>query len=128
LYHALALTATSSKYFAIPFLFLLCAQNAAAFCFDTSAYTRLAKISADWQAQYLASLSRHTINFEDEREDTMVEHHFDDEDEWLGPRASCIVHDVPLERTYDVGGKFCGVKFLVSQRQLCICIIVQKDA
>ena len=40
--------------------------------------------------------------------------------EWLGPRASCIVHDVPLERTYDVGGKFCGVKFLVSQRQLCI--------
>ena len=49
----------------------------------------------------------------------MVEHHFDDEDEWLGPRASCH-HDVPLERTYDVGGKFCGFKFLVSQRQLCI--------
>ena len=69
-----------------------------------------------------------SFTVEDEREDTMVEHHFDDEDEWLGPRASCIVHDVPLERTYDVGGKFCGVKFLVSQRQLCICIIVQKDA
>ncbi len=44
----------------------------------------------------------------------MVEHHFDDEDEWLGPRASCIVHDVPLERTYDVGGNFDGVGQLLN--------------
>ena len=42
--------------------------------------------------------------------------------------SSCVVrHDVPLERTHDVGvvgGKFCGFKCVfglsTSQRQLCI--------
>ena len=49
------------------------------------------------------------VAFADEREDTMVEHHFDDEDEWLGPRVSsmtCHLNGLMMSEVSFVGLSF----------------------